>query len=112
MSKISSVIVLGILLALPLFTGAQIIVDEVEVKGDVTVSLIVTAILNWAFGLLLAIAALFIIYAAFLYLTSGGDEEKVKKARQWIVYAVIAIIIAFLARAIVAIVRQLLQVPL
>ena len=44
---------------------------------------------GWFWGIISALAAVFIVYAAFLYLTSGGDEEKVKTAKKYIVYAII-----------------------
>jgi threonine/homoserine/homoserine lactone efflux protein len=63
---------------------------------------------NWLFGILLVAAVIFLIYAAFLFLTSGGDEEKTKKARQYIIYAVIALAVGILAQAIVALVGNFL----
>lgn len=75
----------------------------------------VSTLANWLFGLVLALAVIFILYAAFMYLTSGGDEEKVKKAKQFLVYAIIAIAIGLLARGIVALVQtffgQSVQTP-
>ncbi len=71
------------------------------------INLIKTAI-NWLFGILLVAAVIFLIYAAFLFLTSGGDEEKTKKARQYIIYAVIALAVGILAQAIVALVANFL----
>ena len=67
-------------------------------------------IVNWLFGILLVLAVIFIVWAAFLYLTSGGDEEKTKKARGMIIAAVIAIAIAILARAIVQFVGSIFGV--
>jgi len=59
---------------------------------------------NWMFGILLFLAVIFIIYAAFLYLTSGGVEEKTKQAKDYIIYAVIAIAVAILAKGIIALI--------
>jgi len=46
------------------------------------------------------IAAIFIILAAFSYLTAGGDEEKLKSAKQKVIYAIVAIVVALLAQSI------------
>jgi len=46
------------------------------------------------------VAVIFIILAAFGYLTSGGDPEKVGSAKNKIVYAIVAIIVAALAFAV------------
>jgi hypothetical protein len=59
---------------------------------------------NWAFAFLLALSVMFVLYAAFLYLTAGGDQEKVTKANHIILYAAIAIVIAVLAKAVPGIV--------
>jgi len=63
---------------------------------------------NWMFSFLLSFAAVFIIIAAFIFLTSAGDPKKTEKAKNTIIYAVIAIVIAFLARAIVGTVMVIL----
>lgn len=70
---------------------------------------IIETSIRWAFGLLIVLASVFIVYAAFEFLTSAGDAEKVKRAKNLILYAVISIAVAFLARTIVYIVRTLLR---
>ncbi len=65
-------------------------------------------VIRWLFTILLVVAVLMIIWAAFAYLTSGGDEEKVKAAHQRIIYAVVAIAVAFLAQGVSFVVAQLL----
>jgi hypothetical protein len=66
-------------------------------------------IITYVFTLLLIFAVIFIIMAAFTYLTAGGDEEKVSKAHQKIIYAVVAIAVAFLAQGISYVVGELLN---
>jgi peptidoglycan biosynthesis protein MviN/MurJ (putative lipid II flippase) len=41
-----------------------------------------------------------IIYAGFLYMTAGGDEGQVKKAKQWIVNSIIGLALILLAYSI------------
>lgn len=97
----------------PLLVSAQTIggINPVPPAPETTnIATIMTTVLNWAFGLLIVLAALFIIWAAFLYLTSGGDSEKTEKATKFIVFAVVAIVVAALARAVVFIVRQIVGV--
>lgn len=69
---------------------------------------IIERLTNWIFIILLVLAVLMIILAAFAYLTAGGDEEKVSKAHQRIIYAVVALAVAFLAKGVSFIVAQLL----
>ncbi len=61
---------------------------------------------NWLLYVVIALAVIFIIYAGFLYLTSGGDEKKTETAKKYIIYAIIGIAIALLARGIVLLVRN------
>ena len=97
--------------AFPLLAGAQGGIPPGDpLPADTDFFFIINNIINWAFGLLLILAVAFIIWAAFLYLTSGGNEEKTGTAKKYIIAAVIAIIIAALARVVVFVVRQLIQV--
>jgi len=59
------------------------------------------AILNWVFYFFIVLAVVFILIAAFSYLTAGGDEQKITKAKNELIYAIIAVVIAVLAKAIV-----------
>ena len=68
----------------------------------------VAAIVTWFINLFWILAVATVIYAAFLYLTAGGNEEKVTKAKKFLLYAVIAAVIALLATGIQAIVGNLL----
>lgn len=54
-------------------------------------------IATWAAYLFWALTVIFVFYAAFLYLTAAGDEEKIKKANHQLIYAVIAIVVALFA---------------
>lgn len=63
---------------------------------------------NWMFTFLLSLSVIFILVAAFIFLTSAGDPKKTEQAKNTIIYAVIAIVVAFLARAIVGIVSGIL----
>lgn len=62
------------------------------------------ALINTIFGilfwLLIVLASVFIIWAAFLYLTAGGDPEKIKTANKIVIYAAVAVVVAVLAKAI------------
>ncbi len=50
------------------------------------------------FGTIILILALVILlYAAFLFVTSGGNEEQTKQGRDFLLYALIGLAVAFLA---------------
>jgi len=58
-------------------------------------------IVDWLFTILLIVAVIAILIAAFFFITSAGDPEKVKTARQFVIYALIGVVIAVLAKGLV-----------
>ena len=86
------------------FTAAAIatlqltpLVALAQIADICDVLLLVDTAATW-FGILVFIVALIaILYAAFLFLTAGGNEETQKKARTTLLYGLIGIAIALLA---------------
>ncbi len=58
-------------------------------------------IIQWALGFLGLIAVILILYGGFIWMTAGGNEDKVATAKKIITAAVIGLIIILLAWAIV-----------
>ena len=58
---------------------------------------IVRVIAQYLLVLLIIFAVIFVIMAAFKYVTASGDAEKVKTANRQILYAVVAIVVGLLA---------------
>ena len=69
---------------------------------------VISRIVNWITGLFFVVAILYIFYAAYLFLTSGGDEEKIKLAKTQLLYSIIAIAVALLAGTMRYIVASIL----
>lgn len=61
---------------------------------------------NWFFTLLLALAVIYVLIAAFNYLKSEGGEG-VEKAHKMLLYAAVAITIAIFAKGVVYVVASL-----
>jgi len=59
-------------------------------------------VLRALFGVLGSIALLMFIYGGFLWLTSGGEAEKIKKGKDTMVWAILGIAIIFSSFAIVS----------
>lgn len=68
-------------------------------------------IVRWVYIIFFVIAVLMILFAAFTYLTAAGNEEKVKKARDSIIYAAVAVAVALLAVGFEQIIRTFLEAP-
>ncbi len=60
------------------------------------------------FYILIGICSIMVLYAAFIYMTSGGESEKVDKARRTITYAAVAVTVALLAKAFPTVVASII----
>jgi hypothetical protein len=72
---------------------------------DVSISDVLLRIRNYFFGAVIVACVFMILWGAFNYTTSGGDDKKVETAKKTIFYAVIGLVIASLAVAIVSLVQ-------
>jgi len=57
----------------------------------------------------LVLAVVFILLAAFTFLTAGEKTENVKKAKHQIYYAVLALVVAIIAFSVSTIIQNLLK---
>ncbi|GEM_PF-4228908 len=53
----------------------------------------------WMFYILIGLSVIYVIWAAYRYLTSAGEEEKIRTANRTLTYAAIAIAVALVAKA-------------
>jgi heme/copper-type cytochrome/quinol oxidase subunit 2 len=105
--------ILGVVGLSLLLAGSAAAVDipGINQTGPTTVSGAVDVIKNvvkWVYIIFFIIAVLFILLAAFTYLTAGGDAEKVKSAHNQIIYAAVAIVVALIAVSVDTIISTFL----
>lgn len=67
-------------------------------------------IVKFLFQLSLFAGALMIVVAAYYFLASGGDPEKIKTAKNIIIWTLVGIIILFLSVAFVTVLKEILGV--
>ncbi len=77
---------------------------------EIQQNVICNAIANWLFDLLIVLTVVYVIIAAYKYLTSSGDPNKVSSATKTITFAAIAIVVALLAKAFPFIIANLFGV--
>ena len=87
----------------------QLNTPNVGVQGLNDINQIIVGLVNWVTGLFFVAAVLFLFYAAYLYLSAAGYPEKLKKAKDQLIYSVIAIAVALLAGSVRFIVQSILQ---
>jgi len=100
-------------LALPVLASAQINPAPItapsnynnvnQITGNAG---IICTIINWIFWLLIVLTIIFVLVAAFKYLTAAGDPEKVKSAGSTLLYAAIAVVVALIAKGLPLIVSS------
>lgn len=95
---------------LPLLAFAQPTAPRDVVSSYSDVARILNVIINWFFGILIIVAVIFVLYAAYLYLVAGGDQESVKKASTVLIYAAVAVAVAIIAKGIPVVVGSLFGV--
>jgi hypothetical protein len=76
--------------------------------GSVCLINTIYSITDWIFYILMAFVGIMIIIGAFTIITAGGSPEKVTSGRNYVLYAVIGMVVAFFARAIPAIVKTVI----
>jgi hypothetical protein len=65
------------------------------------ISSLLPRVATWMTGLLAAVAVLFLMYAGILFLTAGGEEEKISEATKTAVYVVLGLILAMFGYVLV-----------
>lgn len=99
------------LVGVPFFSGA---VAPVPTSGTITdaggIYETLCEAANWFFAFVMVLAIIAILYSALLFFTAGGDEKKVSRARQFIFYGIVGIIVAVLAKSIIYVVGDFLDV--
>lgn len=94
-------------LVLPVMVSAQLQQAPINAPGNLnninqltSGSGIICTAINWIFWFLIVLTIIFVLVAAFKYLTAAGDPEKVKSAGSTLLYAAIAVVIALIAKGL------------
>lgn len=77
--------------------------------SDTSIGAIIVRALNYLLPLLGGVALVMVIYGGVLFITSSGDPEKLTKAKQTLLWAIIGIIIIVLSYAIVVSLSKVIE---
>jgi len=104
------VLAISMLIAMPVFgaIGDTDVgpVGVIPAAGNINIWTLLTKALNWFFNIVIIIAAILIVSAGYRYMTAGGDETKVKSAMNNLIFALVGIGVAVLAKGLIYIVSQ------
>ena len=71
---------------------------------------LVMGIINWILGIVVSLAILFLIIGGLMYIVSAGDEERIKKAKNIILYAIVGLGVVVLSWSIITELKDILGV--
>lgn len=78
-------------------------------SADGTLKDFITKIINWAIGFSAVVAVVMIIFAGFKYITAAGDENKISSATKTLTYAIVGLVVCFIAVLLVNFVIKFLE---
>ena len=78
-------------------------------SGGKDIPTLVDTIATWLLEIGLVISTIIILWAAILFMFSGGNQEKVTMARKTLWYTIIGITILLLAKGVTSIIQNLLS---
>ncbi len=108
MKKIITALLLISLVTIPAISMADEPTDHPGTKLDLWDAL--EKVINYLFALLIIVAVIFLLIAGILFVTAQGDPDKVKKARDFVLWALIGVIVGVLAYALVNFVQSMVGV--
>ena len=106
---VSSLVLPATALAQAVPPGIPTNIPQTNITRFEDILVIISRVVGWIQALFFLAATVAIFYAAYLYLTAAGDEEKFKKAKDQFIYAVVAIAIALLSGIVPTIIGNFLQ---
>jgi len=83
--------------------------QDSPIKSSDALLNVIANIVKWVYTIFFIVAVVFILFAAFNYLGGASEPEKIKKAHNMLIYAAIAIAIAFLSVGAHLIVKNFLK---
>ncbi len=90
------------------FAPLTAVAQDSPVKSVNDVIRVLNDIVGWAYKIFFIVAVMFVIFAAYKFLFAQEDPEKIKSAKNQIIYAVVAIIIALLSVSFDVIIKNFL----
>ena len=90
----------------PILVFAQSGAPAVDIGTPQKLAGLIDKVGGYMYMILLALGVIFLVYAGYVFLFANGDDNEVAKAKKIILYSVVAIAIAILARGIVALTQN------
>ena len=110
-AKFFPIIILTVLIAFPFVVLAQATTNPPPppIEDWAGIVRVLQKAVVWMYEAFFIVAVGFILWAAYLFLSAGGNEQKVEEAKKRLMNAVIAIVIALVASGVAKIIQTFLK---
>ncbi len=78
-------------------------------SGASTIPQLIDKIATWLLEIGLVISTIIILWAAIVFMTSGGNQQRVTQARQTLWYVIIGITVLLLAKGVTSLIQNFLS---
>jgi len=86
-----------------------ITIDNPLGSGGKDIPTLIGTIATWLLGIGTVLATIVVLWAAFLFMTSGGSQTRVTLARQTLWYAIIGLAVLMLADGVALLIQNFLK---
>jgi len=102
------VLALSMLLVMPVL-GATTTFDFNPFGETKDISTLLSNIIGFLIVLSIPISMILVVYAGFLYITSAGNEDKIKTAQKTLIWALVGFAVVLIASSVPAIIQEFLS---
>lgn len=89
--------------------GAVIDIPNPLGNGGKDIPTLISTIATWLLGIGTVLATIVVLWAALLFMTSGGNPARVTQARQTLWYAIIGLAVLMLASGVALLIQNFLK---
>jgi energy-coupling factor transporter transmembrane protein EcfT len=82
-----------------MFRAIEALADPIAATVKDVKEKVLCRIVDWGFYIFIVVAVIMVLWAAYIYITSQGDKEKVGTGHRTLAYAAVAIAVAIFAKA-------------
>ena len=98
---------MSMLIVVPVF-GATTTFDN-PLTGTTDITSLISKIIDFLiFDVAFPVAILLVVYAGYLYMSSGGNEQKIKTAHKALIWALIGFAVVLIASSVPGIIKEVL----
>lgn len=93
-----------------LASAAEGEVDFPNPLGTNSVIVLIGRIVRFFYAIAIPLAIIMIIYVGILFLTAGGNEEQLKKAKKTMIWIAVGIAVILIGRGVITLIKDILGV--